>query len=284
MSNLHIMYLSECCDFACKYCYEKDKKPTLMDPAVCSAWVDEVVSECTKDEFIPILLFGGEPLLNWPGVIATMERIRYWNLHGYAKIRGTMITNGSLLTEKRVRALFKYRPCMSIQVSFDGGPATQNEWRIFRGGGGTYDIVAKNAKTLLKYFPESTVKMTVASVNTMYEDFLHLAETIGFKSFDITARRVEGKGYEEAYCTTYYEQFALINQYLAVHPDKHINEATYPIASEKFEQTTSRDNLPDNEKHGEYKYLLPTGKVIGIIPGTQAGFQHFDENVGEKVL
>lgn len=78
------------------------------------------------------------------------EYIKSLKIHFIASI----ITNGILLTEKKIQRL-KPLNISSIQITLDGNKETHDTKRVFKNGSGTYDIIMKNLRSLHNYVKQN---------------------------------------------------------------------------------------------------------------------------------
>lgn len=59
------LYLTDDCNLQCSYCYEGNKKnKSYMTEATLEKTLDFIVSNNPANDYIDLLLLGGEPLLN----------------------------------------------------------------------------------------------------------------------------------------------------------------------------------------------------------------------------
>ena len=127
------------CNIACRYCFEHDKHPAIMDPKTA---IDIIDASYRKNptgigEFT-INIFGGEPLLNWPAIKAVLD---HCNEKGY-KTKMGITTNLTLLTDEMIRYFDEYE--VMLMVSIDGIKEVHDQNRC-----GTYDKVVKNIHRLI---------------------------------------------------------------------------------------------------------------------------------------
>ena len=175
----YIFYLTEYCNLACKYCYQGEKKQErFMSPEVGLSRLNDVM-KIEHDPFI--VLFGGEPLLNWKTLIAILDKANEYRNLG-KKIRISLVTNATLLSLEKLRKLFEYSSFLNLEISIDGSKRTHNECRIDKRGNGTFDAVYNNAKRALLYFPFSYARIVVVDINSYKDNVLFLKE-MGFRCF-----------------------------------------------------------------------------------------------------
>jgi len=132
------------CNFGCKYCfadYEGHKEPFTKEK------IDELLeyiyikkySNYNKYKFD--FVGGGEPLLNFDILHYFLTCVREFDQQLNKSTTVLIVTNGTLLTEDKIRILDKYDVFLGISV--DGNKETHNRYRVYKNGKNTYeDVVA----------------------------------------------------------------------------------------------------------------------------------------------
>ena len=140
------------CNLGCGYCFQntgQDKKggnrpPRIAHARLSSEAIDRVLSfvghQMAAEDLqkLSIMLFGGEPLLNFKGCRELLARAA-----DYGLVSASMISNGVLLTPLIARELAD-RKLRSIQITFDGDRDDHDSIRIRRSGGGTFEAIVAN--------------------------------------------------------------------------------------------------------------------------------------------
>lgn len=113
------------CNMHCVYCFEKEGK-YLLDGAVMSsetanATIDYILRIAKREgvKNLCVVWFGGEPLLQYP-LIVRMTKELLQRIRPEVKLITKMITNGLLLSPKRVQELVSKCNLQSVQISIDG--------------------------------------------------------------------------------------------------------------------------------------------------------------------
>ena len=109
------LHLTEECNLGCRYCFQKRRSRSLGFSSVTKAL------EFFKDAFDPqsfICFYGGEPLLEFNTIRRTVAYIQNHPALRRKKLRYSISTNGSLLTNEILRFLNKHR--FRVNLSHDG--------------------------------------------------------------------------------------------------------------------------------------------------------------------
>lgn len=143
------------CNLGCGYCYqntesyshgnpapERIEELTLVDDATLTKLVDFVSGrmEAAGLTDLSLLLFGGEPLLNYRGCCRLLTNLAD-SVDG--DFDAWMISNATLLSQRRAAELESLGLSL-VQVSFDGRRERHDVTRITRRGEATYDRILDN--------------------------------------------------------------------------------------------------------------------------------------------
>jgi uncharacterized protein len=104
-----------------------------------------------------VTFFGGEPLLNFPVIRDAVHYSKQLAARHNTKVGFTMTTNLTLLTDEI--ADFLAENAFHVMVSLDGSKEQNDRYRVFRGGGGTYETVERNLGTLIAKMKEAGVRL-----------------------------------------------------------------------------------------------------------------------------
>ena len=141
------LILTENCNLACTYCFEKHHNKYMSNETIVRAldWLSNNALAMRTKEF-SVTLFGGEPLLNFEGVKKAITYGEYIANVKNLRFRASIITNATVMTPEIQQFLKEHRDLvdLNIQLSVDGTPEVQNEYRITKAGKGSFDMVAKN--------------------------------------------------------------------------------------------------------------------------------------------
>lgn len=146
--NLTVL-LTYDCNLRCVYCYEgagEENKGSLSDEARSS--ILEFIKkqmELRKSSVLSLVLFGGEPLLNFQKNIKWLDQIKDYCDKKGKKFVTSLITNGILINEFIMDKLVKYN-CETIQITLDGKKDIHDTRRKYKDGRGSFDEVISGLK------------------------------------------------------------------------------------------------------------------------------------------
>lgn len=163
------------CNFRCAYCFEDSRtgRPQArLTPDKFQA-VLRFIRQQREEHMtssIDIVLFGGEPLLNFSMVHEATVSLKALEDEGMS-VAIILITNGSLLTEEVCGMLGPHLDL--VQIALDGPRDVHNERRSYAHGGGTYDDVMAGIKRAIRFFKSILIYPVVDSSNVgAMEDLL----------------------------------------------------------------------------------------------------------------
>ena len=177
----YIIHLTENCNLNCSYCYKSKKKKDISFENIKNL-INYEISK--KSKYSIIYFYGGEPLLQKDMIKNTIEYIN--TKKSKTKFYFGITTNGTLL-ENEFLQYMKKNNFINIAYSIDGMENTQNLNRKNINGEGTFNIVQKNAKMVLKSFNEA-IAMTVVTKNNLSNlsnNVRYLIDDIGFKCVNL---------------------------------------------------------------------------------------------------
>ena len=150
----YIIHLTEKCNLNCTYCYEKKRNKDISFEDIKNL-IDYEISK--KQKYSIIIFYGGEPLIQKNMIKSTIDYINSKKCK--TDFYYGITTNGTLLDDDFIKYM-KQNKFVNIAYSIDGMKPTHDLNRLTIDGKGTFDIVEKNAKNLLKAF-NSVVAMSV---------------------------------------------------------------------------------------------------------------------------
>ncbi|HEV2887683.1 MAG TPA: radical SAM protein [Jatrophihabitans sp.] len=140
------------CNLGCGYCFQNtgqdltggNRPPRISHARLTSDAIDRILGfvrrQMTAEDLqkLSIMLFGGEPLLNFKGCRELLTRAADCGL-----VSASMISNGVLLTPLIARELAALG-LRSVQITFDGDRDDHDSIRVRRSGGGTFGAIVAN--------------------------------------------------------------------------------------------------------------------------------------------
>jgi uncharacterized protein len=154
--DIDVLYLllTDKCNFACTYCFisggmPHDYKTSYMSKQTAKKAIDLFAANINSSEDErsrkSIIMYGGEPLLNWSTLSFALDYIT--DLREKAvlpkKTGIDIITNGSLITSSIAATLKRYH-LLNIAVSLDGPEHIHDRCRIYHDGRGTFSDVIRD--------------------------------------------------------------------------------------------------------------------------------------------
>jgi len=168
------------CNMACSYCYQgADESANWMSEETAIAAVDLLATKA-PDGQVSLYFYGGEPLLNWDCIKATIEYAVERLNTKERNVEFWVVTNGTLLTAERARYLVANG--VNIAVSMDGPENIHDSRRVFSDGRGTHAIVMQHLRQALDIGASLTVEATVTPADIEFlPERVRYFETLGIK-------------------------------------------------------------------------------------------------------
>lgn len=180
--NLHINPTLDC-NFRCWYCYENHLKLSRMSEDVRERtvkFVRNLVTESPELKRINMSFFGGEPLMYFDKIALPIIRQCGSICSEYdIKLSVHFTTNAALFTDKILDALKDVDA--SFQITLDGHREKHDLTRCFVNGLGSYDIIIRNVKRLLRLKKGVILRINfttdnLQSVSRVIEDLKDISE------------------------------------------------------------------------------------------------------------
>ena len=182
------IYLSQSCNMACRYCWNRGGSfgdvPRLMSEQEALRSTAQIVSlaAASSAEKIAINFYGGEPLLNFSALKAVTLGLREHEAELGKRFNFSVDTNGLLLEGEVARFLALH--FSQIGVSLDGREEVHDRQRPAAEGERTWRRIAGN----IRDFPDKSllgVRATLTPCSDSYlETFCHLAK-LGVRSIQL---------------------------------------------------------------------------------------------------
>jgi len=146
LPNSASFLLSEDCNMRCTYCFEHGGfNQKSMSKEIARLSIEMLIQNAKREglDRISVTLFGGEPLMNFETVKFIIEFLMVKRKADNIGVGVTLITNGTILTEEMADFFRRTGPevALNIQLSVDGIKEVHDKCRIFKGGGGTFDVI-----------------------------------------------------------------------------------------------------------------------------------------------
>ncbi|MCX6349922.1 MAG: radical SAM protein [Candidatus Aureabacteria bacterium] len=186
ITQLELM-VTEDCNHRCHYCFVEGKNVShRMSRETARQAVDFLIAQSRKETELTLLLFGGEPLLEYDLLRELLPYAIEQARAAGKKMKFDMTTNATLLDEERIRFLVSLG--VKILVSLDGDRETHDRHRLTLDGKSSYDRVRDNLPRIKRYQPWLGTRMTVHpdTVVRISRNVAHLA-SLGVNQFIIGA-------------------------------------------------------------------------------------------------
>lgn len=218
--------VTENCNLACTYCYEKHKTSKVMDIQTAKKVIDQLLNGSADDYLkttdrpaIILEFIGGEPLLEIElisEIVEYFKQVSFEKNHPWAfNYMISISSNGVLYFEPQVQDFLKRNAGkVSLGISVDGDKELHDSCRIFHDGSGSYDLASKAAKDLLRQNPYAATKATLspANINYLFQAIKSLREEIGYHFIHCNCVFEEGWTLEHA--KIFYSQLIKLADYI----------------------------------------------------------------------
>lgn len=180
--------VAHACNMRCHYCFASQgdfgMNPCLMSFATGKKAFDFLISHSGQVKNLEIDFFGGEPLLNVEVIKALVLYGRELETEYGKRFNFTLTTNALLLDDDIADFIIKND--ISVILSLDGRPTTNDQHRILKNGTGSYDIIVPKIKKMVERQPVSYyVRGTFTRLNLDFcNDLQHIIE-LGFDAVSL---------------------------------------------------------------------------------------------------
>jgi uncharacterized protein len=229
------LFVTEDCNLRCDYCWVP-KNARTMSPETAKQAIDFLLENCGDADSLQVVLFGGEPLLEFPLV---REVVAY----GAGKARAvgktigwSLTTNGTLVTREMVD--FAQRHHLNYLLSLDGGRETHDRHRCRPDGRGSFEDIVKRLPILKGVQGWLGTRMTVTpdTVGDLTRSVQVLTD-LGLNQF-IIGDHLQGT-WTSGHIAVLQEQWVAVGEFYT-----RLRSAGHPIRMTVFEpsQRDERDN------------------------------------------
>ena len=171
------------CNLACAYCFANQGDfggtRSIMSPETGRRAVDFLMDNSGSRRLLEVDFFGGEPLMGWETVQAVIEYADREAPRRGKRFKYSLTTNGVLLSEEKRKYLAEHQ--VSLVLSLDGRPETNDRMRCFNGGSPSYSVIVPHYHRVRDNSEDYVVRGTYTRMNLDFaSDVLHMADE-GFK-------------------------------------------------------------------------------------------------------
>ena len=202
-----VLNVTNKCNLACTYCYEYgedkivdttcDPAPAYMSEETARKSVDFMFEQSGELPVAHLTFFGGETLLNFKVLKKTAAYARERAKELGKDVDFSLTTNGTLLKEEVIEWLADNR--VGVTVSIDGPKETQDKFRVFKNGMGSYDYALPKIKMLLERHRTRPIGARVTLTRQTLDVpriFHHLRNELGFWEVGFApVTTADGRGY-----------------------------------------------------------------------------------------
>ncbi|KAB7708242.1 radical SAM protein [Bacillus aerolatus] len=171
-----VFHLVNECNLRCTYCYAGDGEYGAPQKYMTVDTADRAIQFLMENSFeekdVNIVLFGGEPFLNWKTLKYVVERATSEGEKRGKKVGFSLTTNGTKMNAEQMAFLNKYK--VMVSVSMDGTKEAHDRYRPMAGGQGSYDRVSKNVEKLMDIHTTAPIGTRV----TVVKDFEKLETSL----------------------------------------------------------------------------------------------------------
>ena len=196
------LILTTQCNLNCSYCFCGEKTNEVMDIKIAKKSIDFLAKNSCKN--CTLTFFGGEPLLQSD----LIEKICLYATEKIKNIKFAMTTNGTLLDEKNINLIEKWK--INTMVSLDGFGNKHDIYRKFYNGKGSWDVISRKISEGFLEKPSIRLTFTSESINYLYDNIRALYNE-GYRkmAFSHTSKPV----WEEKQLLEYDKQYEKITKF-----------------------------------------------------------------------
>jgi len=171
-SAVNVLYFTNVCNLACTYCYEDlaNRPPQIMSREDIRKSVDKILEREDPNNQTLIVLFGGEPTLEWDNVEYCMDYAynKKKNIHFNMTTNGIKYLSSNFINRTKANKYYKLGN-LSIDISFDG---LGNGERVMHNGMKSTPAMIKVFKNLVKHNFKYRIRYTIqkTNINKLYDD------------------------------------------------------------------------------------------------------------------
>jgi uncharacterized protein len=164
------LLLSQSCNLGCIYClngkisYQTGKNLKMRED-VAHRSIERSLDRLAEGGRLEVVLFGGEPLLNWPLAQSTIRHCEAFRRekHPDKEVRYLLTSNLTFLPPDLIEWARKYR--IGILCDVDGPPEIHDRLRPYKGGRPSHAVIAANIRRLSQAGLSVGLRATVTALN-----------------------------------------------------------------------------------------------------------------------
>jgi sulfatase maturation enzyme AslB (radical SAM superfamily) len=178
-SAVNVLYFTNKCNLACTYCYEDlpGRPPQILTIQQIESSIDTIIEREDPNKQTLIVLFGGEPTLEWDNVCYAMQYAwsKKKNIHFNLTTNGIKYLSQEFINTTKQNKFYKMG-MLSIDVSFDG---IGNKDRIFKNGLDSTNSMLQVFKNLNSNGVKYRIRYTIQrqNVRNLYNDIALIVNT-----------------------------------------------------------------------------------------------------------
>lgn len=178
--------VSHDCNLRCEYCFAQTGdfggERCIMSPETGKKAIDFLIENSGNRENIELDFFGGEPLMAWDTVKATVDYARSVEKAHGKNFRFTITTNGVLLDDEKIDYI--NREMVNVVLSLDGRKEVTDRIRKTLNGKSAFDVIVPRFQKLVeKRRPTGKdyyVRATFTKYNLDFTDDVLFMRDLGF--------------------------------------------------------------------------------------------------------
>lgn len=294
LQPIGILYLllTDRCNFACRYCFieggfvDTNAQGFSMTSRIAKQGINLFARTLRGNldgalEKPHIILYGGEPLLNFDILRFSLEYVRTQREKGELPDNTDVVlnTNASLVTPQVAQILKDHH--VVVSVSLDGTQELHDANRIFLSGKGTFGATLRGFQILKKFGVATSISCTISwdSVGQLKESLQWFVEELGIRSLGFNIQRNSATikvasplEFAQKASETIIECFKLTRE-MGVYEDRIMRKVNAFVKGRTY--------LNDCAGCGQQIVIAPTGDVgvcHGLL-GTRQYFVDYDESL-----
>lgn len=182
---------STACNFSCSYCYENGiNKNIFMTEDISDdilVYIEHNFINNERIKHLNIVLFGGEPTLNWKIVMYFFPKVKILTEKYNIKLTCDITTNGYLFDKDKLDFLLTYN-LKGVQITLDGTEDIHNRRRCLKNNTGTFKKIICNMHNIEESIKSGYKLKINLRLNYDRENYINLIELLKYLAteFDIS--------------------------------------------------------------------------------------------------